>query len=531
MLSMIKDHFRIVCLVGAVVGVYCIAAWRLYDLQFTRGQYYAARAASQFQENKKVKIPRGIIYLQDKYGNKIPAATNKTASVIFVVPTEIEDIEEASEVLSAIFHIESSELRRRLSKKNDRYELLTRRGTDAEIAALEQTPVKGVYIESDESRLYPFGTLAAQVIGYVGAGDDGEEIGRYGMESYEEKKLAEAEITLTLDRNIQSQAEDILRSLMQAHSATGGTVIVEEPTTGKILALANEPTFDPNEYAKFNIKNFLNPAVQAIYEPGSIFKVVTMVGALDAGAVTPEKTFYDTGLLEINGAKIQNWDHKSHGTVTMTNVIEESINTGAAFAERQLGNDKFYNYLVDFGFTAKTGINLPGEVVGSLRPLERSVSPVNFATASFGQGVSVTPLALISALSAIANEGVLMRPYITTDHAPKIVRRVVGKDASSAVTKMMTSAVVKAKVAAIEGYDIAGKTGTAQIPDFKNGGYSHDVINTYVGFVPAVRPRAVVLVKLDKPAGAPLAGATVVPAFRELAEFIINYLEIPATKK
>ncbi len=512
-------------------ALYALVIWRLYGLQMQRGEYYAARAASQAGAGRAEIIPRRDIYGVDKNGNMIPFATNKITPVIFAVPKEIEDVPEVSARLSALLGIDESRLEKMLAKPNDRYELLVQKASPSQVGAIGEAAIKGVYVEDAERRFYPFGELAAHVLGYVGEGEDGEQVGRYGVEAGFDERIKKETLTLTIDRNIQAQAEEILGNLVSAHKAVGGTVIVTEPSTGKIMALANSPSFDPNDYGKYDIKNFLNPAVQAVYEPGSIFKVLTMVSALDAGAVKPTTTFFDSGELTLNGKTIKNWDNKGHGLVTMTSVIEESINTGAAFAERKLGHDQFYKYVVDFGFNEKTKIDLPGEVKGSLRPIQRHVEDINFATASYGQGVSVTPIALARAVGAIANGGLLMKPYITEYGKPSIVRRVVAKDAATAVTTMMVSAVNKAKVAAIDGYSIAGKTGTAQIPDFKSGGYTHDVVNTYVGFAPAFDPRFLILVKLDKPEGAPLAGATVVPAFRELAEFVINYLHIPPDRK
>jgi len=252
-----------------------------------------------------------------------------------------------------------------------------------------------------------------------------------------------------------------------------------------------------------------------------------MAAGIDSEKITPETKYYDPGSITYNGYTIKNWDLKSHGWITMTETIEQSINTGAAFAERQTGHEKFYDYLLNFGFSDKTDISLPGELLGNLRNLTGNTREINFATASFGQGVSVTPVQLIGAISAIANGGNLMRPYFLDSEQPKIVRRVISEKAARQVSEMMVSAVNKAVIAHINGYNIAGKTGTAQVPDLINGGYTNQVINTYVGFAPAYNPKFAILFKLNRPKGAPLAGLTVVPAFREMAEFIINYYNIP----
>jgi cell division protein FtsI/penicillin-binding protein 2 len=211
----------------------------------------------------------------------------------------------------------------------------------------------------------------------------------------------------------------------------------------------------------------------------------------------------------------------------MTEVIEGSLNTGAAYAAQLIGKDIFYNYLIKFGFNQTTGIELPGEVTSDIKKLKSSSKDVDFATASFGQGLAVSPIAMINAFSAIANGGELMRPYISANKDPQIVRRVISEEASKEVIKMMVSAVDKAYVARIPGYYVAGKTGTAQIADLQRGGYlANDYNHTYIGFAPAYDPKFVILIKLNKPAGAPLAGTTVVPAFKELADFLLNYYNV-----
>ncbi len=212
----------------------------------------------------------------------------------------------------------------------------------------------------------------------------------------------------------------------------------------------------------------------------------------------------------------------------MTEVIQNSLNTGAAYAQQLIGKDLFYNYLVKFGFNDKTGIELPGEVSSNIKKLKSSSKDVDFATASFGQGVAATPLAVINAFSAIANGGNLMKPFIIEGTKPQVIQKVISREAAMAAAKMMVAAVDKAQIAKIPGYYVAGKTGTAQVPDFVHGGYLYNIfIDTYVGFAPAYDAKFVILIKLDKPAGGLLAGATVVPAFKELADFLLNYYNIP----
>ncbi len=537
--------FRISILIGLFSLSFASLIFKLYEVQIYKGDYYEARAASIQQFSKSLLPLRGNIYFSDREGNAIPAAINKNYPSIFVVPSEVKEEEMVINFLSELTGKDKEKFREILSNKNDPYEPVLKKASDEEVRLTEEKNLVGVEVGFSPGRFYPLGNIASHLLGYVSS-DEEEAQGKYGIELYEDDALRGEKgrskgdkfdpprngenIYLTIDRNIQVESERILGKLIEERQATGGTVIVEAPKTGRILAMASFPNFNPNDYGKFDIKNFLNPAVQAIYEPGSIFKVITMAGGLDAGKITPDTTYFDKGSLTLNGRRIENYDLKTHGPygkVTMTNVIEHSINTGAAFAEKVLGHDLFYNYLIKFGFKKKTGIDLPGEVQGNLSPLEKNSRDINFATASYGQGISVTPIELIQAIGVIANHGIMMRPYVNVNESPKALGRVISDEASREVTQMMISAVEKAGVATIKGYTVAGKTGTALVPDFVQGGYTEEVINTYVGFAPASDPEFVILIKLDKPASAPVAALTVVPAFRDLANFILTYLNIP----
>ncbi|HZX00985.1 MAG TPA: penicillin-binding protein 2 [Candidatus Paceibacterota bacterium] len=533
---------RVTVLIGFFALLYSALIFRLYVLQVNEGEKHQAKAFSTLEQS--LKPVRGNIYFTDKAGNAIPAAINRDYPSIYTVPKDVKDEERegVSELLAGVSGQALADIEAILDKKTDPYELIVKRATDEEVGKVESAGFKGAYIGYNSGRFYPLGTLAAQLLGFVSADD---KVGAaYGVELYYQKELGGKagsssgdkiisdtedgqDIHLTIDRKIQEESENILTGLMKQYKAESGTVIVEEPRTGKILAMASSPNFDPNNYSDSKVATFLNPAVQAVYEPGSIFKLVTMSSALDAHAVTPSTTYNDTGSLKLNGKIIKNWDLKAHGVTTMTGVIEQSLNTGAAFAERALGNDAFYAYVTKFGFKEKSGIDLPGEVVGSLRPLESDKRDINFATASFGQGISTTPITLLQAVASIANHGVMMKPYINAADAPRTLGRTISEEASRQTVQMMVSAVIANQVAHIDGYNVAGKTGTAQIPDFVHGGYSNQVVNTFIGFVPAYDPKFIILVKLDKPVGTQLAGQTVVPAFRNLAQFIINYYNIP----
>lgn len=520
--------FRFFLLIAGLLIVSGFLFLNLYQLQIEKGDYYAARAKTQGTASQSPQNHRGNIYLTDKEGRAVPVAINKPQPVAVIASREIKDVDSLVENISPILNLEP-EVLRKISLSQGAYRVLARELTEEQIKKIKAAKIPGIYIDEEDRRYYPFNNLASQVIGFVAPGDDQLTFGRYGLERYYDDHLTTGkDLNLTLDVNLQTESEKTLRGLVEKYQASGGTIIIQEPKTGKILALANYPDFNLNQYGKARVEHFSNPALQAVYEPGSIFKVITMAAGLDSQAFTPETSFYDTGQITFrDGRVIKNWDKKANGTVTMTNVIERSINTGAAFAETKIGHRRFYEYLKKFGFNQPTEITLPGEVAGNLKNVERHQADIDFAAASFGQGVAVTPLQVINAISTIANDGKLMRPLIIDGDPPQEMGRVISAEAAEKLKGMMISAVRKAVLAQIPKYTVAGKTGTAQVPDLKKGGYTDDVINGYVGFVPATNPSFTILFKLDRPAGAPLSGQTVVPAFRQLAQFVLNYYNIP----
>ncbi|MDP2629190.1 MAG: penicillin-binding protein 2 [Candidatus Harrisonbacteria bacterium] len=539
---------RFFILIGLTTLTFLFTTFSVYNLQISEGDDYRRKAHAQNEAAEALAAPRGIIYVTDKNGAKIPAALTKESPLIFAVPDEVHDPDPIAEVLTPILGIDQDQLRAMLAKEQDKYELLSEDLTQVQIDQTKEFGLEGIYVASKKHRYYPLESLAAQVLGFVGLTEYSDTPnGRYGLEAYYDNELrgknqsfsgsglteavAGKDLELTIDRNIQVRAEEILSALVEEYRAESGSVIVQDPRSGAILAMANAPSFDPNKYFEVDdIGLYTNTAVGSIYEPGSVFKIITVAAGIDSGAITPETIYHDRGEVVLNGKTIKNWDLEAHGDITMTEAIENSVNTAMTYAEAQMGHETFYKYLKKFGFKDRTEIDLPSEALGSLRPLEQDIRDINYATASFGQGVSVTPIRLITAFSAIANDGILMRPFLNAEQKPSQVRRVISKETADQVTEMMVSAVKKAFVADIRHYDVAGKTGTAQVPDFVNGGYlefSEGLINTYIGFAPASNPQFTILIKLDKPYGSPFAGQTVVPAFKELAQFILNYAQIP----
>lgn len=526
---------------------------QLYNLQLNKNAFYERRAEAQQTASGMLEPNRGMVYVIDKNGNRIPAILNKKFNLIYAVPKEISDPAAVAAGIAEIIGMPKIEIEKRLAKKGDLYEVLKMKATEEEVDAVEKLAVGGIYVKKELGRYYPLGTLASHVLGYVGPVDEEEkketgyaEKGRYGIEKQFNDELAGVkgivkgdrvepprdgkDIELTIDRNIQAQGEEIIKKLVEQWGAESATVIVQEPQTGKILAMGNYPTFDPNRYQDAEMKNFINQAVQSVYEPGSVMKPITMASGIDSGKITPDTAYNDTGSVTLNKRTIKNWDMKAYGRTTMTGVIEHSLNVGTVFAQRTMGNEIFKDYFINrFAFGESTGIALPGERKGDLSAVLEG-KDVNYATAAFGQGIAITPLKMVSAISAVANRGILMRPIIRADEKPQEVRQVVSEEAARQVAEMMVSAVYVNKLAEIPNYQIAGKTGTAYVPNFGGKGYSNDVVNTYEGFAPAYDPKFTILIKLERPKGAPLAGQTVVPAFKELAQYILNYYAIAPDK-
>jgi cell division protein FtsI/penicillin-binding protein 2 len=426
----------------------------------------------------------------------------------------------------------------------------------------------GVFLEPTTSRVYPEKQLAAHLLGFV----DAESQGWYGLEGqYEsvvggtpghiraEKDTAGNEIgfsnrdwqapvdgqdlVLTIDRTIQYIAERELERAIVQHRASGGTVIVMRPRTGEILAMASRPAFDPNEFGSYadHPEVFMNPAVTSLYEPGSTFKIVTMATALNEKIVTPETTYSDTGILHIGGYNIRNWDGKANGITNMTQLLEKSSNIGASWVAFKTGKEKFYRYVATFGFGKPTGIDLQGEAEGIVKnPNAKDWADVDLATNSFGQAISVTPIQMITAVSAVANGGIMMRPYVVKrieDPAthktvratePQIVRQVVSRETAATLLTMLWNAAENGEThgTIVPGYRVAGKTGTASIP--VAGGYDPNLtIASFVGAVPANDPQFVVLVKIDKPTDEPWGSLIAKPAFAIIAQELTRYLKVP----
>jgi len=578
---------RITFLRGVLFFIIAILIVRMFSLQVLGYAQYKEMADDEHQFFQKIHPERGTLYLRERTdststgtylidldGDKLfPAVTNRDYKLVYAVPKAIEDPVKVAEQLAPLLAIEQTVLVEKVQKKDDSYEVLKHKVTDDVWDRIKKLKIGGINATSETFRFYPEKGLGGQLFGFVGhVGDTNIVKGLYGLEGYFDDILRGKEgsfssetdqfgaliplgnqqrvesvngssLVLTIDRVVQLMACDRLKKWVLLHGADGGSLVIMDPKTGAILAMCSAPDFDPEEYSKADISTYNNPALFTPYEPGSIFKPFTMAMGIDLEKVTPATTYDDTGAVKIGSFTIKNSDLKANGRSTMMDVLDKSLNTGVIFVSRKVGLEKFYEYVKKFGFGATTGIEMDKEVSGNIASLKEK-QEIYMATASFGQGLTTTPLQLVAAYGALANGGKLMQPYIVdeiikSDGArvrtePKVVRQVVSQRTASLMGAMLVNVVRKGhgKHAGVDGYYVAGKTGTAQVPRKDGRGYErNDSIGSFAGFAPVDNPRFVMLVKIDHPRDVQWAESSAAPLFGELAKFMLQYFEIPPDEK
>ena len=557
-----KAFRRLVFLIAVLVGVILILVAQLFRLQVFGGAPDPELAMLASQETV---ASRGIILDRNGYF----LALNTYEYEITAAPNIITDTQYAIDQLSPLLDLSRDDLAALLDPKNP-YALLKKRASKETAEAIAKLKLQGIYLKPKLRRRYPEGQLAAHLLGFVNFDCNGA----YGLEGYHDSVLKGMDIpqggeaylnyqaipiafdplalpqegpylVLTLDRNIQYLVERELAKAVARYQAESGTIIVMDPRTGAILAMASYPSYDPNrfyEVPKEQFDLFVNPAVSKWYEPGSVFKVVTMAAGLETGVVTPDSTYFDSGTIEVGGWTIFNPDRKAHGWVTMRDILAYSLNVGIAHVSTLLGEERFYEYVRRFGFGRKTGIDLDGEIEGYVRmPGSANWSRVDLGTNSFGQGIDVTPLQMITAVAAVANHGLLMKPYVVDRIVdgqnvivtqPTAVAQVISAQAAEQLTDMLVDAVERgAELAMVPDYEIAGKTGTAQIFIPEEGQYDPELtIASFAGYAPAHDPRFIMLVKIDKPRLDPWGSEVAAPVFRIIAERLFALLDTPSDR-
>jgi len=565
---------RINILSFLILFLFGIVFFRLYVLQVKNYGIYKAQADDQHYSQSVLEPRRGDIFLSEESG-LLPVATNKDMFTVFAVPNliESEDVEVLSYKLSEILEIEREKIYSKLLKENDVYESLKRKISENEIEKIKELNHSGIQLESESWRYYPNNSLAAQIVGFEGYNKDDERVGLYGAEktyndllsgkkgwlkqekdagsrwiSIGERSMSPAkngnDLILSIDSAIQFKAELTLHNAVEKHDADGGRIIIMDPYSGDVLAMAQEPTFDLNRFSKVEDPSvFMNSSLADTYECGSVFKAFTMAFGLDSGVIKADDTYIDTGEVRISGYTIKNSEEKVYGRQTMTEIIDKSINTGVIYIEKKLGNAKFLDYTEKFGFGKKTGIGLFGEMAGNISNLKTN-RDIEYYTASFGQGITVTPLQLTTAYCALANGGELVKPKIIqakidsdgqkNEIKREVIRKVISRDASNKIGLMLESNVIKGhgKLAGVPGYRVAGKTGTAQISDKVKGGYVEGAtVGSFAGFGPVDNPKFVMLVVIDNPKDVEWAESTAGPVFGEMANFLFEHFGIKPTEE
>ncbi|HTL39547.1 MAG TPA: penicillin-binding protein 2 [Methylomirabilota bacterium] len=567
-------NLRIFLLLCAILVFFGFIGLRLFSLQILNHTYYEALADNQHGSQTTLSAKRGEIYLTPAMGSTTPVlvATNITKNLVYVNQKQIASPDSVASKLAPLLEMAKADLVPKL-KGDSVYAVLKKQLSDDVSQKITALKIPGVYLDPEQIRFYPQNDLASQVLGFVGFKGD-QRVGQYGIEGEYEKELAGTagvegadtdasghsitvagrtivpahdgdNIFLTIDPAIQFKAQEVLDKTVKDHGADSGSVIVLDPKTGAILTMASSPGFDPNNYNKVSdISVYTNQAISAEYEPGSVFKGITMAAALDKGKVTPDTTFENAGSIQVDDKTIKNASPTEFlGTQNMITVLDESLNTGAVYAQQQIGNDTFKDYVQKFGFGQPVDIGLPGQFSGNLDNLKRK-GDVFFATASFGQGITVTPIQVAQAFTAIANGGKLLKPYLVSkvvhsdgteeDTKPSKGSQIISSQTASTLSAMLVDVVENGhgKKASVPGYYIAGKTGTAQVAFTDKVGYDPNRnIGSFVGFGPVDDPKFLMLVRIDNPKDVKFAESTAAPAFGEIASFILNYLQVPPSRQ
>ena len=536
-----------------------VILFRLVSLQVLQAAELTARADRQHQKSVTMEGARGTV--TDRHGKVF--AMNVEVPSIFGVPTSLDSPANAARSLSPVLHIRREEIEKKL-RQDRHFVWLARKVEPEQGRRLEQLSIDGIGMVMEGRRFYPKGPLLAHVLGFVGmdgVGLEGLER-RYESQLHGEKRLTILQrdalgrtvfpkdlreqvpatgqaLTLTIDEVIQYIAEKELEEAVDHARAKSGTIIVMEPRTGAVLAMAVSPRFDPNAVASLTADRWRNRALTDTYEPGSTMKVVVAAAALEERVMMPgSMLFGENGRMTIANTTIH--DHEKLGWMTFAQMIQKSSNIGAAKTGMLVGDQRLYRYLQAFGFGQRTDIDLPGEVSGLLKA-PREGGRRSLASISMGQEVGVTPLQMITAVSAIANDGVLMKPYVVAEVRdqkgqrmkeilPQVKRRVVSPATAHTLTTIMEGVVSSGTgtKAAIPGFRVAGKTGTAQKVDPRTGTYSSALsIGSFVGFVPADAPRLTIIVVIDEPQGEAWGGVVAAPVFRRVGEQVLTYLGVP----
>lgn len=562
---------RIRIVTGAVLFLCLILLARLYQIQILHHEEYLTKAEKQYVHTSNDLFDRGSIYFTTKDGEKMSAASLQTGYVLAVNPTLINDAQALYETLSPYIEQTKEQFVYRATLPERTYvEITTTLPSDA-AAVIDELDLSGVLLYRNQWRYYPGNEVAARTVGFIGYTEDPADglRGRYGLERYYDEVLRreqdgltvnffaeiftnlgnlvfdtsstrKGDIVTTIEPTVARRLDSVLHETNEKWSSrvTGG--IIMNPKTGEIYAMNVVPSFNLNDRRGASIEEFSNPLVEGVYEFGSIVKALTMASGLDSGAVSPRTTYYDAGVLELDTFTISNYDGRGRGTVDMQEVLNQSLNTGVAFVVDTMGKDKFREYFKSLKLGSETGIDLPNETHGLIHNLD-SPRDIEYATASYGQGIALTPIGVARALSTLGNGGVLVNPHIVSrveylDGTSREVtfpegQRVFSEETSEEISRMLTTVVDDALAGgtvALPNHTVAAKTGTAQIADSENGGYYDDrYLHSFFGYFPAYDPEFLIFLYTIEPKEVRYASETLTDPFMEMTHFLVNYYDIP----
>ncbi len=561
--------FRIRFITIGVLVIALLLIVRLYVVQVADGRAYTERAEQQYVRSVKGLFDRGTVYFTTKDGTRVSAATLKTGYTLAVSPDMVTDAEGAYEKLSSIVPIEREAFLAHAGKKGDPYEEVATRIAEEDAVKIRALDLNGVALYRDQWRYYPGGSLESHAVGFVAY--EGDLLtGRYGLERYynhtlgrdsgslfvnffaeifdnfgevvfDSTKDEEGDVVTTLEPTVARALEDELKKAHEEWHSTQTGGIIMDPKTGAIYAIASYPNFDLNNFGDVeDVKYFQNPLVESVFEMGSIIKPLSIAAGLDTGAIDRNTTYYDAGFLDMSGYTIKNFDGKGRGTVPIQEVLNQSLNTGVAFAVKKMGRENFRKYFKSLEFDKETGIDLPSETHGLTSNLD-SPRDLEYATASFGQGIAMTPIEVTRALASLGNGGMLVTPHLaetivhengkeqTIELSPD--KRVFKAETSEEITRMLVEVVDTALAGGKEKQEhhtIAAKTGTAQIANPEGKGYYDDrYLHSFFGYFPAYEPRFIIFLYTVEPQQVKYASQTLTGPFMNLAKFLINYYDIP----
>ncbi len=562
---------RIRIITGVVLLLALILVFRLYQVQILNNEHWTAKAEKQYIHTKQDLYSRGSIFFTTRDGEKVSAASIKSGFLLALNPTQISDPQMVCDKLEKYLTIPKEKCVDRAGLKERTYVEIEMTLTDEVADEISALKISGVSLYRNQWRYYPGGDLAAKIIGFVGYSDKTEGViaGKYGLEryyddvlyrdtevrsvnlfaeifsnlgdnNYKKDESPRGDIVTTIEPTVARMLDTVLLETNEKYSSDMTGAIIMDPKTGAIYAMDTVPGFDLNDRGSTTVEFYKNPLVESIYEFGSTIKALTMAAGLDSGVVTRDSTYYDAGSITLNTFTIRNYDGKGRGTVPMQEVLNQSLNTGVAYIADKMGREKFRDYFYNFKLGSESGIDQPSEIHGKIDNLKLA-RDVYYATASFGQGIALTPIATTRALAVLGNGGYLVTPHLVSrieyeDGTSRDIRypdgaQVISAKSSEEISRMLTTVVDDALghgQYSMPHHTIGAKTGTAQIANPNGGGYYEDkYLHSFFGYFPAYDPKFIIFMYTVQPKGVKYASETLTEPFMNITKFLINYYNIP----